>query len=135
MYILFLFLAWLMMYFAHKQYTVGRPTGLFYSDLGDYVTAFMYQPLINVLLISFVVTSMFIIYSSFYLILHKIIHHIHFHRAVFALQFALTLYLAIIGFLYFQVVSIVFFIVTIYLIIQDYFRYRRKRIRFRKMHF
>ncbi len=127
--ILLLLFAWFMLRFVHHRYTISHPKGIFYSDVSDYVTAFMYQPVINLVLVVFILIALSLVYTIFFLTILHIKERKLDGNFINLLQLSLALYLIIVGFMYFKEFSILFLLTILYLFLQSYFRNRRRKIK------
>lgn len=127
--ILLLLIAWFMLRFVHHRYTVSHPKGIFYKDISDYITAFMYQPLINLVLVIFILIALGFIYTIIYLSFQKLFEYNAGNRLMNIIQLVLALYLLVIGFMYFAEISTLFFVVALYFLIQSIVNGRKRRIK------
>lgn len=122
-------MAWIMMRVVHHRYTISHPKGIYYSNIGDYITAFMYQPVINLILVIFAILAFIIIYLVIYLTIEKIFEKRSLKLFYYLLNFSFAIYLSILGFIYFQELSLFFFIVMTYLLLIRYIKSKKRRIK------
>lgn len=127
--IVLLLLAWFMLRFVYHRYTISHPKGIYYSDLGDFITAFMYQPIINLVLVLILLLSLGFIYAIIYLAFENFIERKIGNLFIYLIQLSLAIYLLVLGFVYFTELSMLLLVMLMYFIIQNHKSTRRKRIK------
>lgn len=124
-----LLLSWMMLKYSHNKYTISHPRGITYSSLSDYVSAFMYQPIINLALMLMVFISLLIIYSLLVRIVLKNSNIKGYNRLFTILQIPAIIYMVIQGFTYYAEMSMLFLSITIMYLIYKIMKNRRKKIK------
>lgn len=124
-----LLLAWGMLKVVHHRYTISHPTGILYRDISDFITAFMYQPFVNVMLIFFIFIALGIIYLVLYLEIDSFVGRKLSSKWLAALHVSSSLYLIIMGFIYFTFISILYILIFSYAIFQYFSRLNKRKLR------